>query len=335
MTKRNDLEVKAVKRYRIPQYPSYLEPDPTRFPQPIPFPMRRKVLAAIASVGIASTSCSPPTKPDGQRVAAPISAPTTAKPRKAYQCAQTTVEGEVVTMTTDHALDVAFSGLPHRTSPYGTGVPNYVSEELAREVIERVFRAEGYNLTPDQPYRADGIAFEMDGYDKGKRVGYVFAGRQSLDLDGYASWMTPNVLTDQSRLDAIVSAAQYNPALKSVAEEIATARKLPDVGKQEAALQAVLEKHRAKLLSLEEFKQLDEMAPRTKKFVAVISQFDRRFVEPFPDYEELQKVSLIPDVGKREAAEKEIRMKAAQAAIEKLEECVRDYIEWARSQGAG
>ena len=83
---------------------------------------------------------------------------------------------------------LAKSGLPHRSSPYGTGLPQRLTEAQARAVIEKVFKEEGYDLRPDYRVRSHNVSFDAQGYDPGKKVGFVFAHWGNLGDGAIVSW---------------------------------------------------------------------------------------------------------------------------------------------------
>lgn len=253
------LQVKKVRRYRAARYPSHQEPDPTRSPAPVPFPFARGIVAAAAaSLGLAAGLGAE------DREAPP--------PRNPF------------------ALE--FSGLPYRTSPFGTGAPRRIEEEQARGIIERVFREAGYQLAGGVTWKKDALSFAPTGYDEQKKVGYLWATSRTLDDDAVISWRNE--------------------------------------GKEVAAEDPLR-------LSMAEAKHLEEKAPADKEFIAVISAFDSRFAYEAWGEEtaaEMQEAAKIADPAKRAVAQRLIQEKAAKQALETLERCVREYISWARSQGA-
>lgn len=328
MFRSRELRVEPVRRYRVARYPSHIDPDPTTVPEKVPFPASGKFLAAIASLGLATTltGCGESELPAGRAAEHQPSAP-----------------GGPGAAVLENPFRLELSGLPHRTSPYGTGVPAYIEEELARRVIERTFRAEGYHLKTDQPITDNGIAFVADGYDSDKQIGYVFADWQNLAGDAYMSWAQPGPNPNSiDSLDALLQERSGQPDHAQLVAEAKAARALPDPARRKAALEALLTKLGRDKLSLTEIEQLERRAPRTKRFIAVISQFDTRFAQGFGalTFEEIQaqqaeraKIQQIPDPAKRNAALREFEEKLARVVIERLEQSVREYIQWARSQG--
>lgn len=263
MAKRRLLQVKPVRRYRSARYPSHTEPDPTLHPTPVPYPFGAKFVAAAASLGAAALF----------RPAAAEDPAQDAKPENPFK--------------------VEASGLPFRTSPYGTGEPSRLEEDVARKLIDKLFRDAGYRLQTDFAYNREGVAFSASGYDPEKKVGYVFGTYQNLDTDAVVSWRE-----DKN------APGPVDP----------------------------------KKLSLAEAKKLEERAVRDKEFIALISGFDGRFEydrTTTPDWSKRWDESeAIADPAKRAAAQRALEEERARAALERLEKGVREYIAWARSQGA-
>lgn len=94
-----------------------------------------------------------------------------------------------------------------------------------------------------------------------------------------------------------------------------------------------------KTLSRAEAEALERRAATDKEFVAVINGFDGRFeYMPGPRNEVEQKewetAWSLPDPAKRQEAVRVLEERAAREALERLEQGVREYIAWARTQGA-
>lgn|GEM_PF-6160964 len=305
----NGLRVKPVRRYRAARYPSHLDPDPTMFPVRIPYPASKKLLAAVASAGIAAS----------------------------VSCSNESVSSAPIDPNAKNPFTATVSGLPHRTSAYGTGVPDYIDADLARRVIERTFRQQGYDLSSDHRIDEKEIACPIDGYDAKRKIGYVFAGYSNLENDVLVRWWATQAKSGDtdSAISTMIQSARFGPDQQKLSAEVKAARALPDPARREAALQVILEKYSSERLSRAEIEKLRVRAPRTKQFIAVISQFDRRFAsQPVRiDRKQLDAIKNISDPAKRAAAMRELEEKASRVAIERLEKSVREYISWARSQG--
>src|SRR5688500_8795019 len=105
------MKVEPVRRYRVPKYPSHLDPNPIDHPVPIPYPHRRELFAALLGLTACTADAPPPPS---------------------------------------NPFSIGYAGLPHRSLMFGTGAPSYVDDTLARETIERVFRREGFELEPER-----------------------------------------------------------------------------------------------------------------------------------------------------------------------------------------
>jgi hypothetical protein len=279
--------VEPLRRYRVPRYPSHMDPDPTLHPYPVPFPFHRELVRAVAGVGIAAAlGCGDPAKP--------------------------------VFTNPKNPFLLKDSGLPHHTSPYGTGAPSYVEDEDARKVIERVFRDEGFSLESHVSYDRDGVAFRASGFDPKRRIGYVFGDWRNLDEDAVVSWQIDESEPEPADDPAAIREwfDRRNWKLERMPEEIrkeaARIRDMTDGKEMADALRKLRVRWHAELLSLAEIRKLEEEAPRKKDYVAVISQFDERL-----------ETGYLGDEDEARAREQ----------LELLERNVREYIAWARTQG--
>ena len=269
-----------------------------------------------------------------------LGGPATMSPYPGQGGTQPKTAGQAITNAGGNPLCVALSGLPHQTSGFGTGMPNYVQADLARRVIEKVFRGAGYNLRPNQPYDRDGVALVLDGYDPHKKVGFVVVDWNNLDNDALLRWWAPPSKNDGSKYEAevntLLQTIASNPKHKSLVADIQAAQKLADPARRSAACKAILEKHRKGLVSLQEMKELEDRAKNKEEYIAVISAYDLRFAHPrYPHLtpaEELE-IGKIADPGKRQAATKAALEKKATVAIEALEKAAREYIQWAHREG--
>lgn len=283
--------VKPLRRYRVPRYPSHSDPDPTLHPYPVPFPFRRELLRAAAGFGIAAAlGC-------GHREKTKI---VFTDPKNPFLLKQ--------------------SGLPHQSSPYGTGAPVRIDDDRAREVIDRVFRDEGFSLEGGMLYDRDGIEFRTTGFDPRHRIGYVFGGWGNLDDNALESWqVTEREPVPDGDPDAIRKWIEEREWMVGrmpapIREEVARVLAMDDAKAMATAFDELRVKWHAELLSLEEIRELEREAPGRKEFVAVISQFDKR----------LETGHYLGD----DPPESAVRER-----LELLERNVREYIAWARTQG--
>ncbi|WP_442505988.1 hypothetical protein SH528x_004808 [Novipirellula sp. SH528] len=275
-----------------------------------------------------------------------------------------TLRKRLIESADGNPLCVAVSGLPHQTSPYGTGVPDRVDGDLARRVIERVFASAGYNLRPNVPYDNDGVAFVVDGYDAQNRVGFVVGDWSNLDDDAIVSWMSSRRTArgdNSSEVEWWAALAEskvmgINDGEKQrFANDIATAKRLADPAKAKAALKAIIDRMSKRYLSYKEIQSLERKASQGKEFIAVISTFDNRFEIPWvvrvPSSEEAAiQEQIDTEIRERGEAgediaveeyvdrirnwrEKRLAELKAKTVMQSLETAAREYIEWAKTQG--
>jgi hypothetical protein len=325
--------VKPVRSYRVAKYPSHADPDPTTYPAPVEFPFRREFVRAVAGVGVAAAllGCGGQDDPEAQKSAAPAAPqekPKFENPKNPFT--------------------IASSGLPHRTSPYGTGQPSYLSDELARELIEKIFKDEGFSLDHQTLYSRDGVSFRAAGLEPRRGIGYVYANGSSLDEDGIVSWMRQDgeaglvpEAKDAARVRVWIASKQWqiNRLPKVIKDEAARISALSDGPELMEAYKKLYRAFHEELLSLEEMKFLEQEAPKKKQFIAVISQLSPRYLllDSHLDHPEVKTLY--------EQAEKETDLKArdqiyrkaaklvAASTLKTLERDVREFIAWARSQG--
>lgn len=337
--------VKPRKRYRAARYPSHADPDPTLHPYPVPFPFHRELVRAVAGVGLAATlfGCEPkkgsgaPPAPRAQQSPVP---PVLSERRELAR-----VEGAFP--NPQNPFVSKNSGLPHRTSPYGTGEPSYLSDEIARKLIDRVFKTEGFDLAPQVLYDTDGVALRTSAYDRKRGIGYVWASWPTLDEDAIVSWTrgdtgtglpeepgTPERIRDWFK-GRDWRLQRLPPSLQGEAARI---QAMPDGPEMAVAFARFSKAYHAELLSMEEIKALDE-APRRKEFIAVISQFDGRHLTGYTAVRSEAVKKLLAELEKTKEPDqvKEAWRRLAELdsreVLSVLERNVREYIAWARSQG--
>lgn len=312
-SRRHAYEPEPLKRYTVPRYPSYLDPDPTLYPVPVPYPFRTGAISAFAGLGLATAALS-------------------------------TAEGanEPVGVASN-TFPLSFSGLPHQTSPYGTGAPSYIEDTVARKVIDKVFGSEGIKLERGYSYDTNGLAFVADGYNRKLKIGYVFAGWTTLEQDAIISWRTREKDVDGPlSKEQIVGRLQWLTSFvgADIKKEIEEIGKMEDLEKMRPAYERLSEKIGKTKLSLAEARILEKRAEEKKEYIAVISQYDRRFVtsrwgglSPEAVDVERKRIKALKTAKEREDAWRDAEERAADDGLKALEQAVRQYIQWARSQG--
>lgn len=231
-------------------------------------------------------------------------------------------------------------GLPHRVPWCGTGQPCRLTSEMAREVIERVFRDHGYELTRDCAYRKGNVAFTADGYDESSGAGYVFTSGERLSDDAYISWLDVGKKKgdrDAQRRRLGIRAKRLNEELAKLAEDVIA----KDGEAFDAALAEWVVAYDAERLSMSEIRKVSHRGPKRGEFIAIVSPFDRRYEflwegkreQSDRERELFEEFVIERDATTQERIRDEIWKEIAREALENLERDVRDYICWARSQG--
>jgi hypothetical protein len=138
--------------------------------------------------------------------------------------------------------------------------------------------------------------------------------------------------TTESGDDLVELLGRYNV----VGAEVEKAKAIADPKARRRVLSELVERAQKRRISLAEMQRLENRKPSDKNFVAVISDFDDRFnVSSWGDeWESMATLRSIPDPVKRNAALVAAQEQAARKALDRLEQSVREYIAWARSQGA-
>ena len=167
--KNNSLEVRPVRRYKVPRYPSHLEPNPVDHPETLPYPFQQKVLNFLLAAGVSGS------------LAFMLRTDASEKPALAS-------ETELVSDTLKNTFPSTLTGLPFETSPYGTGLPSWLKADDARAVIEQVFQSEGVALTKNVPISKDGLKLTAHGYNPELKIGYVWLDGLNLGSDSYIAW---------------------------------------------------------------------------------------------------------------------------------------------------
>jgi hypothetical protein len=302
--------VKPVRRYRRAKYPSHADPDPTTWPAPVEFPFHRELVRAVAGVGLAAAMFGTALSQDAKQNPFPL----------------------------------AKSGLPHVSSPFGTGQPGYLSDQTAVRLIHKVFKEEGFELQT-VPYDKDGVAFRPSGFDPKRRIGYVWGNWNTLDADAIVSWMGKGQPEPEQAADIRKWFSMNEYKLKALSpdqqKEAARLQALQEDGALVEGFKKFLKSFHSEFLSLDEIKKLEEEGPKKKEFIAVISQFDSRFLIRERGYppevaELFKKAAEANDPELQKKAEEKMRQaleEQAKQQLQTLERNVREYIAWARTQG--
>lgn len=144
MIKKSNLQVKPLRRYIKPRYPSYLDSNPLAHPYARPYPFSKRFLQwALASGFVGASALSA----DAQQTnpAPPLKNPFTLRSL----------------------------GLPYQPMMFGTGLPERMEEKDVREAAKRAFAAEGIRLDTSYLWHKGTQELLLDGYDTVSHIGYV------------------------------------------------------------------------------------------------------------------------------------------------------------------
>ncbi|MCC6726018.1 MAG: hypothetical protein IT258_16045, partial [Saprospiraceae bacterium] len=154
MKNKTQLSVRPVRRTKKTGYPSWQEPNPLEQSYAQPYPFTQKALNWLAASGLCGALFFAQEAEGG----------VAKQPDKMERMDRDTL---------GNPFPVEKMGLPHVTSPYGTGLPNRLNADYARRMIDSLFAANGFKLEKKILEIGDGL-LEVDGYDEAHKSGYVF-----------------------------------------------------------------------------------------------------------------------------------------------------------------
>lgn len=352
------LRVQRVRRYRVPRYPSHVDPDPTTTPEPVPYPWKSSMVAAMLALGEVSCGKSKPPVPTIAKRPARV---LTETEQKAIDAVVATALRETPKGAENpFAMKLGLSGLPHVSSSYGTGEPTPLDADLAQRLISELFKAEGLKPEPTTFAEKD-FAFSADGYDKDKRVGYVIGDWNNLGEGAYSNWLVkdieeiatgrrlPQSEGDENRLNEHIDAVATRLIERRNDQQTAqltAIRKVEPLQARAKAYVALLSKLDEPKLSMAEIERAEKMAEARQRHLAIISVFDKRFEtdgvtpelrERFREIErEAEKQTFADSCSKRDWIVKQYQPLMAEVnrqRLANLAQAVREYIAWARRSG--
>jgi len=345
LSSNSPLRVRRVRGYRVPRYPSHTDPDPTTNPEPVPYPWKSGVAAALLALG--DTSCAKEEATVAKVVDEIVAESMREKPK-----------GD----RNPFAQALGFSGLPHVSSPYGTGAPTRLDNALAQDLITRIFAAEGLKTQPATFAEKDFMA-TAQGYDPEKRIGYILGNWENLDGTAVGSWMSkelqkiasgerevenpkdPEVLKNiDSTAGFLFREAGKREGLK---QELEAITKIDTARAKAQACLALAAKLDEPKLSMAEIRRAEKMAEDHQRYLAIITVFDRRFESYHQDdsgfYKRMNDIrkqaeqrKFANDAEKWEWIQQQdapIQAEMQREKLVKLAQSVREYIAWARRNG--
>jgi len=364
------LRVRRVRSYRVPRYPDHHDPDPTTTPQPVPYPWKSGVAAALLALG--ETSCDRGKKEQGASTQPPQGPPL---PPPAERVIFPDTEKEIDQIVAEalretpkgdqnpFAQAFGFSGLPHVSSSFGTGAPTPLDSVLAQKLIARLFAAESLKSQPTT-FTENDFTATAQGYDPEKRIGYVMGDEKNLGEGTIKSWTTENIFEIAAGKVTAATPKEVADLKKDLDRgahylfdgrtlDAADTQHLADIAKIESpqesakaylALAAKLDEPK---LSMTEIEHAEKMAEAHQRYLAIISIVDKRF-ESFDragsEYGKLN-YAMYQEAEHRQFATQEerwawiakqqesINLKTQHEQLTKLAQSVREYIAWARRNG--
>lgn len=318
LKKTSELKVKPVLKYDIPKYPSFYDNYCSKESRNILNEFKGTSLIIASALSIASLMVLNADEEGKEKTANPF--------------------------------PISSSGLPHHSSPYGTGAPSRLNDKAARAFIKQIFEEEGIKLKEGVKFKNEKVEFEVSGYNEDKKIGFVFGDYSTLDeVDAIKGWSDPNPENDLTKEFEEIEekTASYVYFNNKYGKELKEIFKEADKKKRAKSLQDLYVKFRKKesekKLSLAEAKELEKDAIKNKEFIAVISTFDNRltFYHGSITEKDLAEVMAVKDKKKREQMYKKLLDKNKNEFFDEkpiiqvmdLEENVRKYIQWAKSQG--
>lgn len=325
--------VRPVRRYRVARYPSHRDPDPTREPAPLPYPWKTTALAGL--LGMVMPALAEETGPTTPQK---LAVDTMARLEQAVAAAMSAkVEGRA----NPFAQALGLSGLPTRASSFGTGQPTYLDDQIALEVIRRVFKLEGYPV--DKARVADPARpFPVTGYDSTHKTGFTLANHQSLALDAYmpailqaikVETLSPEPFPeDEASLGWAREVARV--LLQHCPQEAQDKiRKLESTRATIEGIKKEIEAASEAALSMKEIEALETEAAQGREFIAVVSAYDHRLlISPFVEFKPADGSQAVPTAVS--STTRELPPEVAMGKVmERLALAVREYIAWARRNG--
>ncbi len=297
------LQVKPLKRYRVPRYPSYSGKDPMNPISGTLSKMGYYSAALLSAVGLFSFTT------DGDKKEA--------------------------------KNPVRFSelGFPHTYAMYGTGLPDRLEREVATEIIEKVFKQNGIQLTRDFSIDVGNMAFQASGYNPEKGIGFVWLDNESADVSCFNSWwgVSEKDMLEEDR-KALEKFEEDEPDWRETKEFVSKLTK----GKSYYRLLAVQRNSWRDEGLQEEIEQYIQSNPPTAS-ADYGKEILKRYDDKMLDLDEIKQVAQDNDYSI--AAFSEYADYSAYSAwskhyandrkevIKKLEEMVQDYIDWAQAEG--
>jgi hypothetical protein len=174
MTTKSSLQVRPLRRYIKPRYPSYNDPNPLAHPYAQPYPFSKHFVQWALASGLVGASA---LSADAQQTnpAPPLKNPFTLRSL----------------------------GLPYQPMMFGTGLPERLNEKDVRAAAKRAFEAEGIKLDSAFLWHEGTQELRLDAYDTVSHIGYVVLPHYKLGpgTERDARWRHDKELKDASWIE--------------------------------------------------------------------------------------------------------------------------------------
>jgi len=220
MKKKNTLNVKPLRRYNTPVYPSYLDKNPIEHPDTLPYPFTYKALQALAAAGIlVGASCAPTEKVSGNTPNIPSDV---AEQSSSVNLPIIENSDEPDAQQQDSPVNpftFEYLGVPFMPASFGTGLPSRLRSEEARTTINKVFEEEGIQLTKDYFYKKDSIAVALDGFNPDLNIGYVWVNWDNMGEGMIEDYFGTTQHSDIIHIPAFYYTLKYIYRLENLVQE--------------------------------------------------------------------------------------------------------------------
>jgi hypothetical protein len=231
-------------------------------------------------------------------------------------------------------------GFPHTYASYGTGLPSRLDRETAVKIIDSIFNKNGIDLTKEVPFSENGIEFNVTGYNKESKVGYVWLDHTNTSDDCYNSWRSSYYRDEELLPDDLVEMEKIQ--LKTKEDKLYRAKQefYEELNMRDGYYQLLkLRKHSwgNDELQIEIAEYLSNNPDKTNSDYG--SEILDRFGDDVVDIREMKEIVNAKDfsIGAfsvySEASAYRYGHNEKKQAIKKLSNLVQDYIDWGKTQG--
>ncbi len=147
------LKVKPARSIYTPKYPSYADKNPLLYPETRPYPFRHKFIKWMSTGGLASMML--------------------------LSANELSAQAKVDTLFNPFPLENA--RVPYQPVSFGTGMPERLKSEEARQAIRKAFADSGIELE-EEVWLEDGkVGVFLDGYSAKEKIGFVYMDYSNMD----------------------------------------------------------------------------------------------------------------------------------------------------------